>query len=103
MLCVFSTGFSAMLDIERRAAKGEPLPRLIVADHYMPVMDGPELLRLIRANPAFSDIALAICSGSDDPADVSNARDAGARLILSKPLDLDLCGEALPALHPGDA
>ena len=91
MLRMFSTGFAAMLDMERRVARGEKLPRLLVADHYMPVMDGPELLRLVRANSRLSDVALAICSGGDDPADRKAASDAGAQLILAKPLDLDLC------------
>lgn len=90
-LRLFSTGFAAILDMERRAARGEKLPRLLVADHYMPVMDGPELLRLVGANATLAGIVLAICSGGDDPADQHAAKEAGAQALLAKPLDLDLC------------
>jgi len=90
-LTAFSTGFAAMLDMERRAARGERLPRLLVVDHYMPVMDGPELFRLVCADPRFSKILLALCSGGDDPVDLQTARDAGAQIVLPKPLDLDIC------------
>lgn len=94
-LRMFSTGFAAILDMERRAARGEKLPRLLVADHYMPVMDGPELLGLIRANASLSSVMLAICSGGDDPLDRRAGRDAGAQAMLAKPLDLDRCAQIL--------
>lgn len=95
LLTAFGTGFAAMLDMERRAARGERLPKLLVIDHYMPVMDGPELFRLVRADRRFSGIVLALCSGGDDPTDLQTARDAGAQLVLQKPLDLDLCQDIL--------
>jgi CheY-like chemotaxis protein len=94
-LRMFSTGFAAILAMERRVARGEKLPRLLVADHYMPVMDGPELLGLIRANAGLSSVMLAICSGSDDPSDRQAAIDAGAQAMLAKPLDLDFCAQIL--------
>ena len=99
-LTAFSTGFAAMLDLERRAARGERLPRLLVVDHYMPVMDGPELFRLVRADPRFSEILLALCSGGDDPSDLQTAREAGAQIVLPKPLDLDACREILKGGFP---
>jgi CheY-like chemotaxis protein len=95
LLTPFSTGFAAILDMERRAARSERLPRLLVVDHYMPVMDGPEMLRLVRADLRFSEVVLAVCSGGDDPLDLQTARDAGAEIVLQKPLDLDLCGDIL--------
>jgi CheY-like chemotaxis protein len=54
-------------------------------------MDGPELLGLIRANPAFDGIALATCSGGDDLSERRAAADAGAQCFLGKPLDLEQC------------
>jgi len=99
-LKLFSTGFAAILDMERRAARGEPLPRLLVVDHYMPVMDGPELLRLVRAHAGFADVMLAVCSGGDDPTDLQTAKDAGAQMALAKPLDLDLCRAILEGELP---
>lgn len=102
-LRMFATGFAAILDVERRLARGERLPRLIIVDQYMPVMDGPELLRLIRANPRLDEVMLALCSGGDDPTDLQAARDAGAQVTLQKPLDLDLCREFLDRGLPQQA
>lgn len=94
-LKTFSTGFAAILDMERRIARGEKLPRLLIVDHYMPVMDGPEMLRLVRDNPRLAEVMLVVCSGGDDPVDLLAAKDAGAQVILTKPLDLDVCREIL--------
>lgn len=94
VLKVFETGIAAIMDLDRRVARGEKLPDLVVADYYMPVMDGPEFLRSLRANDAFQSIKLAICSGGDDPADLETAKAAGAEFVLAKPLDLRAC-EAL--------
>lgn len=94
-LTPFSTGFAAMLDMERRASRGEILPRLVVVDHYMPVLDGPEFFRLVRSDPRFAEILLALCSGGDDPSDLRAATEAGAQIVLPKPLDLDICRDIL--------
>ena len=90
-LKTFSTGIAAILDMERRVARGEALPRILVADFYMPITDGPELLRLITANEPLKSVVLCICSGSDDPRDREIAKDAGASMFLLKPLDLAFC------------
>jgi CheY-like chemotaxis protein len=98
-LKMFNTPFSAMLDMERRVARGEALPKLLVVDHYMPILDGPEFLRLVRANARLAQITLAICSGGDDPADQRDARDAGAQFMLPKPLDMDVCLDILNGMQ----
>jgi CheY-like chemotaxis protein len=95
VLKTFSTGIAVMMDMERRLARAERLPALVVADFYMPVVDGPELFRLIRANGRFDTVRLASCSGGDDPNDKQSARQAGAEFFLDKPLNLALCQEIL--------
>lgn len=94
-LKTFSTGIAAIMDMERRVARGETLPGMLIADYYMPLIDGPELFRLIRANDRLASVALASCSGGDDPHDRRAAEEAGADFILDKPLDLALCQELL--------
>lgn len=95
VLKTFSTGIAAIMDLERRVARGEPLPALLVADFYMPITDGPELFRLIRANAKLNGLKLASCSGGDDPSDRRTAEDAGAEYFFEKPLDLAICQEML--------
>lgn len=99
-LVMFSDGLSAIAEIERRSSGGQPLPGLLVVDHYMPGMDGPEVLRLIRANPALDAMVLAVCSGGTDPVDQQTAREAGAQAVLEKPLDLGRCVSLLGARQP---
>lgn len=90
-LKAYATGIAAILDMERRIARGEKLPALLIADHYMPLMDGPELLERIRERESLRSVRLAICSGSDDPVDVKAAITAGAAAVLAKPVDFSLC------------
>jgi len=86
-LKTYATGFSAILDMERRISRGEALPIALIADHYMPIMDGPELLKHIRGRDAMRSVHLVICSGGDDPVDVATAEAAGAMAVLPKPID----------------
>lgn len=101
-LKTYATGFAAILDMERRIARGEPLPAALIADHYMPIMDGPELLRQIRERDGMRSVRLVICSGGDDPVDIETALAAGATTVLPKPINFDVFRElfeegALPA------
>ncbi len=65
----------------------ERLPDLIFLDLNMPVKDGRETLKEIRANNKFKSIPVCILSTSSAHFDVLNAYDAGANLFLVKPLD----------------
>lgn len=94
-LTILDCAQSALAALEDRLESGMPLPTLLVTDHYMPVIDGPELLRLVRADPRLSGMELATCSGGDDLTDIRIATEAGARLQFGKPLDLDLCRDTL--------
>ncbi|RYY91824.1 MAG: response regulator [Chitinophagaceae bacterium] len=63
------------------------LPDLIVLDLNMPIMDGRETLRALRAAPEWKHIPVCILSTSSAHFDVRNAYDDGANLFLVKPLD----------------
>jgi PAS domain S-box-containing protein len=63
-------------------------PDLILLDLHLPVMDGPELLRRLKAEPVTSSIPVVIVSADATPARVQEMLDAGAAAFLTKPLDL---------------
>ncbi|MEA2662133.1 MAG: hypothetical protein QOH08_1705 [Chloroflexota bacterium] len=69
----------------------DPNPDLVILDLALPGMDGYEVLRTMRADPATSDIPVLVVSARrfDRPADLG-----GFVASLLKPLDLPL----LPAL-----
>ncbi len=60
------------------------LPRLVVLDLMMPVMNGWEVLAAVRADRALSDIPVAVISAA-----LGRAPPKDATCALSKPIDLD--------------
>jgi len=61
------------------------LPDLILMDNVMPVMNGLEATRLLRAMPALKDVPVLAISASASQADREKAVDAGATDFVTKP------------------
>ncbi len=58
----------------------EQAPDLVVTDMMMPVMDGAELIRCLRAEPATAHVPVLAASGDTHLADAADA-------IVAKPYD----------------
>lgn len=67
---------------------GESHPDCIVLDVIMPEMDGFELCRHIRQQPALADIPIVFMTAKGRPADMISGYDAGANDYLTKPFDV---------------
>ena len=80
----------------------EQRPALILLDRAMPVMDGDETLRRLRAEPATRDIPVIITTG-----DAADDLPAGAFAVLTKPVSreslLEAIAGALGAMSGGAA
>lgn len=61
-------------------------PRLALFDIVLPGIDGHQLARMVRANPATRHVALVALSASCAPEDRREALDAGFDEFLSKPV-----------------
>ena len=61
---------------------------LVILDIMMPGMDGVEVCRRIRGNPATSATPVVMCSALSADDDVRRARDAGASHMICKPFNL---------------
>jgi two-component system, cell cycle response regulator DivK len=61
-------------------------PRLILMDFQLPGLDGVELTREIRSNPANGDIAIVILTSYDQQGDEQKARAAGCDGYIPKPI-----------------
>lgn len=70
------------LDLARREK-----PDLILLDAVMPGMDGVEVLRALRGDPATARLLVVMFSGLDDAETRLTALRAGADEFLSKPID----------------
>jgi two-component system cell cycle response regulator DivK len=70
-------------------------PHLILMDLSLPVVDGWEAARRIKANPALEDIPIIALSAHAMSGDADKARLSGCDDYLSKPLDDELLLEKL--------
>jgi CheY-like chemotaxis protein len=62
-------------------------PDLIVTDLMMPVMDGVELIRRLRADPSTADLPILAITADASELTERRARQAGAADFLTKPVD----------------
>ncbi len=67
---------------------GEKQPDLVVLDIKMPGIDGIEVCRRIKANPATRAAQIVAVTGYPSEENVKAVREAGARLCLPKPIDV---------------
>jgi DNA-binding response OmpR family regulator len=68
------------------AAREKP-PALIVSDIVMPGMDGYEMCRLIKADPALATVPVILLTTLSDPRDILIGLQAQADAYLTKPYD----------------
>jgi two-component system, sensor histidine kinase and response regulator len=65
----------------------ETVPALIVVDAMMPVMDGFELCRALRARPETARTPILMATGLDDSNSIARAFEVGATDFIAKPLN----------------
>ncbi len=71
------------------------IPDLIIMDLSLPVLDGWEATRRIKADPTLQHIPIIALSSHAMRGDEEKARQAGCDDYLSKPLDEELLFEKL--------
>jgi len=65
-------------------------PDLVILDLNMPVMDGEEVLREVRADSGFDDMPIIVETAKDTQESRNEVLRIGATNVISKPLDLDV-------------
>lgn len=65
---------------------GRAQPDLIIVDVFMPIMDGYDVCRAVRADAASRDTPILMITGLDDLECIERAYEAGATDFLVKPL-----------------
>jgi two-component system sensor histidine kinase/response regulator len=68
-------------------------PELIISDIQMPEMDGYELCRHVKANPALNDIPIMLLTSLSEPHDIIHALECGADNFVVKPYEEDFLME----------
>jgi len=78
------------IDIARRLQ-----PDIILMDLSMPIVDGWEATRLLKANPLTKDIIILAVTAHAFAAEQESARAAGCDSIIAKPFDLAVLARGL--------
>ncbi|MES2572220.1 MAG: ATP-binding protein, partial [Verrucomicrobiota bacterium] len=85
------------------AVAAEFLPEVVLLDIGLPGMDGFEVARLLRRNPALAGVFLIAMTGYASPEDRLAAVEAGFDAHLVKPLDLHVLRDCLQTRLRGDS
>jgi CheY-like chemotaxis protein len=92
--CVAYSGTTA-LDLARQFA-----PDVIFCDIGLPVMDGHEIARRIRADPAIAPATLIALTGWGAEAELRRTRESGFDFHMVKPVDANALLELLSHIEP---
>jgi len=84
------------------ARAAQTLPGLTLVDMQLPDIDGLEVLRRLRADPATAGLRVIALSANAIPADIQRALKAGFDDYWTKPLDFRVFNAALDEVF-GDA
>lgn len=73
-------------------------PRVIVLDLKLPKIDGHEVLRRVKADPALRTIPVVILTSSAEDRDVARGYELGVNSYVVKPVEFDAFVEAVSTL-----
>lgn len=77
----FASGADALERVEAVA------PDLVLLDYMMAGMDGAEVLRRLRAEPATAGIPVVFVTAKASESEIERLRDMGAAAVITKPFD----------------
>lgn len=76
---------------------------LIVTDINMPVMDGRQLLRRIKASPKLTNVPVLVITSTSNPAAEKEFIELGAFAVLNKPVNTSNLAEVLGSVQKEDS
>jgi CheY-like chemotaxis protein len=80
------------------AERARGLPCVILLDLKMPRVDGLEVLRQLKADPALRQIPVVMLTSSREETDLVTSYDLGVNAFVVKPVDFDQFLNAIRAL-----
>jgi len=73
-------------------------PALILLDIKMPMINGIEVLKVLRGDEAFNSVPVVMLTSSRDPMDIKECYDSGANSFVVKPIEFNSFKEAVKDL-----
>lgn len=78
--------------------KGQDNPRVILLDLKLPLVDGIEVLRRIKADPATHAVPVVVMTTSKEEPDIAECYRLGVNSYIVKPVDFDQFTDAVRQL-----
>jgi CheY-like chemotaxis protein len=88
-MTVITDGAEALAEFRKIVAGGSALPDVVILDLNLPKYDGLEILEMVRSNPGFGEVPIAILSSSSSPREQSRIQGYSRVKYMTKPSDLD--------------
>ncbi len=88
---VFCTGRYADRKIENR-------PRIVLLDLKLPMIDGIEVLRRVKADPRTRSVPIVVMTSSNEERDIVETYDLGVNSYIVKPVDFEQFTEVVRQL-----
>lgn len=73
-------------------------PLLILLDLNMPVLDGYQVLKMIKASDETRHIPVIVLTTTDNPQEIARCYETGCNVYVTKPVDYDQFSEAIRKL-----
>lgn len=73
-------------------------PRVVLLDLKLPLVDGMEVLRQVKADPCTRRIPIVMMTASNQEADMVRSYELGVNSYIVKPVDFDQFKESMRAL-----
>jgi CheY-like chemotaxis protein len=67
----------------------DPAPRLILLDLKLPKVNGHEVLKAVKSDPAMQSVPIVILTSSAQESDISTSYRLGANSYIQKPVDFE--------------
>ena len=89
ILVFAKNGENALSLLQEQFESDQSLPRLIVLDLNMPIMNGTSTLRRIKEDVRFQHIPVIIYSTSINPFEQEKCMELGAHSYITKPISME--------------
>jgi len=73
-------------------------PILVLLDLNMPVMDGFQVLEIVKNDKRMSKIPIIILTTTDNPGEIDRCYDLGCNIYITKPVECDRFADAIKKL-----
>ena len=75
-----------------------PAPFLILLDLNLPVLDGYQVLKIIKNDPHTKQIPVVVLTTTDNPQEISRCYELGCNVYVTKPVEYDKLSDAIRML-----